>query len=552
MNKKLVKLAIIDDGINEGLYNISPIEENIEITPQLNVRKRIGYNPYLPSHGTICAAIIRKYLPNAPLTSVKILNGKSKCIKEQLVKSIEWCIDNGIGLINLSLGTVDYRDFEFIRSVVNHAYERKVIIVAAYSNDDIITYPASLSNVIGVKCDRNNQLKENEYFYNNLPWDSIEITARGSYTIKNFNGIEDNISASNSYAAPFITALVHNIMTTFPHITLEEIKDRLKLDSKNYIEKHEKWNGYLYRNIDWIKGAILFTLGKDSSMLDSDFFFFNVVDSVEVDSDSIHDGLSYIKNYVEQTHVSGNTIIVVNERGREPLNGEVEKFIEDMKKYRKNIVYIDDTDEELNLNIRCLNPEIKLWNPSIYRYLSFDDRKNINIEVPSIIIYDFEGKELLRLLSLLLNAFKGDGYYAVTAVNTCKGILMGHEPMGLQGTIEGNEGIDFPEVHALYNVYKPDIVILGINTTDRKGEPGEWAIKSIKPDIIVFITDGLQRDLEAIKKIDGSDSEVIFFTRGDCEIIGYKKGRLFNYINDNSLGEMYKYIMSLFNNAIDM
>jgi hypothetical protein len=48
-----VKTAVIDDGVNEKLYNTGMLQHNIEITPKLEIRQRFGYDPFLPSHGTI-------------------------------------------------------------------------------------------------------------------------------------------------------------------------------------------------------------------------------------------------------------------------------------------------------------------------------------------------------------------------------------------------------------------------------------------------------------------------------------------------------------------
>ncbi len=60
----MIRVAILDDGINEGLYNIGCLKFTTEITPEIEFVERIGYNKYLPSHGTTCGAIIKKYSPD--------------------------------------------------------------------------------------------------------------------------------------------------------------------------------------------------------------------------------------------------------------------------------------------------------------------------------------------------------------------------------------------------------------------------------------------------------------------------------------------------------
>ena len=109
--KKQVNIAVVDDGINENRYKTGKLIHNIEITRDLKVKPRQGYDTFAPSHGTTCAAIIKKAVPDALLSSLKILSDiNRKGIRAQLVKAIEWCADNNINLINLSAGTIDYRD----------------------------------------------------------------------------------------------------------------------------------------------------------------------------------------------------------------------------------------------------------------------------------------------------------------------------------------------------------------------------------------------------------------------------------------------------------
>ncbi len=153
MAYKPVHIAIIDDGVNQKLYNIGELAHNIEITLDLTVCDRADYDTYAPSHGTTCAAIIRKYAPFALLSSVKILDGNARGMCGQLIKALEWCVDNGIRVVNVSLGTVVYTDFPMLRKAINFAYSKGLIIVAACNNRNIFTYPASHPNVIGVKCD---------------------------------------------------------------------------------------------------------------------------------------------------------------------------------------------------------------------------------------------------------------------------------------------------------------------------------------------------------------------------------------------------------------
>jgi hypothetical protein len=229
MGKYSINVAIIDDGINQNLYSIGELKHNIQITSELYIQERVDYDPFLPSHGTTCASIIKKFVPDAPLSSVKILNEDShKGMRSQLIKALEWCVENNIRIINLSLGTIDYKDFIEVEKAVKYTSDNGVIIVAACNNRNVFTCPASLENVIGVKCDRSGTLIEMEYIYNTFPLDGIDITACGIHDLVKYSGESVITSPCNSFTAPAITALVYNIMRNNPKIGLSKLKEVLK------------------------------------------------------------------------------------------------------------------------------------------------------------------------------------------------------------------------------------------------------------------------------------------------------------------------------------
>lgn len=236
---KQIHIAIIDDGINEVYFHTGSLPHNVEISPALEIYDRTGYNPYLPSHGTNCAAIIKKYAPDAVFSSVKILNEATfTARKDQLLQALEWCFTNKISLIHLSLGSIFFKDFEEIHSLIDKMTNSGIIIVAACHNRNIFTCPASLSGVIGVKCDTLRRLHEKEYLYHSRPKDGIRITACGEHTLINFNGETVITPSCNSYAAPYITALVHRMMTQHPDIALGAILERLQIGASVLCEEN--------------------------------------------------------------------------------------------------------------------------------------------------------------------------------------------------------------------------------------------------------------------------------------------------------------------------
>lgn len=240
-------IAVIDDGINEKLYSMGSLKFNIEILPDLTIIKRKDYDPFLPGHGTSCAAIIKKYAEDALIGSIKILNDKSKRgVRHQLIKALQWCTDNGVKLINLSLGTIDFRDFTEIKNCVDYVTGRGLIIIAACNNKNVYTVPACLTNVIGVKCKR--LFTDNQYIFYPYSFSGIDIAAGGRHFLTDVFGNGRYTDPSNSFAAPLITAMVYRIMKRNPVITLEDVKKELYKESRNF--ESSQYDPYVYMSAD--------------------------------------------------------------------------------------------------------------------------------------------------------------------------------------------------------------------------------------------------------------------------------------------------------------
>jgi hypothetical protein len=225
MNKP-IRVAVIDDGINKKIYN-TPLEgANIEILKDLSVVERSNYDAFSPSHGTTCAAIINTYARNVTFFSIKILNEKTeKAIKEQLIKALHWCAKNNIQIVNLSLGTIDFRDFEEIKNCIKAVTENGLIIIAACNNKNVFTYPACLPNVIGVRCQ--DLYFKDQYCINDNILSGIEFAASGRHYLTDIFGNSRFTSPSNSFAAPLITAKVCDIVRNYTDIAIDGIKKEL-------------------------------------------------------------------------------------------------------------------------------------------------------------------------------------------------------------------------------------------------------------------------------------------------------------------------------------
>ncbi|MBD7912578.1 S8 family serine peptidase [Clostridium cibarium] len=469
MISKKLKLAIIDDGININRYSIGELEYDVEVTYNLKIRKVNSIDSFDSSHGTTCAAIIKKIAPNANLSSVKIINNETyKSTAAQLVKSIEWCVDKKIDIVNLSLGTIDYRDFEPIREVVNYATKNGLIIVAAGNNNVGYTCPASLSNVIGVKCDINSKisLDECEYAYDLYSPDGIEINAHSIDEITNYKGEVKKILKCNSFATPFITASVYNIMCRQINNNIVNVKRELMKRAVNFALGRD--NYFFSKNIDWIDKAILFSANKEDENIISSYC--NIVEKVNLKGIDIKDKLRnlirYIKYNITMMKVIDTIIILMEHYSITKFQEDIFKLIAYLNCYGKNLIIIDNGENELELSKLKNTIGTKIWHQSLYKNIKRKISNNKNS--PLIVIYDFVGNLSSIVAIGLKKLFQANGYYCVAGTNEVKGIIYGLEyvPVDRLGMITNN-------------IYNEDIYIYCVNNLRCEVD--------LQPDVTVII-----------------------------------------------------------------
>ena len=205
MSIKKIHVCVIDDGICGDEINIY---KNIQIrngkaVNSLNVCKN-------NSHGTGCAKVITKRAEKDILiSSVSILNRQCKGNIQSLCTAFAWCVENDVDIINLSLGSVFFRDKELLLSAVNRCAENGIVIVGATSNEGYVTYPASFTNVLGVRSFDEKEKRGCVARYDtNLGFGLFET--QGSEKIY-INGMEKTTSWCNSVAAPQLTAKIINV-----------------------------------------------------------------------------------------------------------------------------------------------------------------------------------------------------------------------------------------------------------------------------------------------------------------------------------------------------
>jgi len=92
-----VKIAIIDSGIHADHPHVGAVAGGVSLVSG-DYLDRLG-------HGTAVAAAIREKAPDAELYAVKIFDDRLSTKFDVLLRALNWCVENRIDLINLSVGT---------------------------------------------------------------------------------------------------------------------------------------------------------------------------------------------------------------------------------------------------------------------------------------------------------------------------------------------------------------------------------------------------------------------------------------------------------------
>jgi subtilisin family serine protease len=164
----------------------------------------------LHGHGTAMVMRIQAFCPKARIHAVRIAqqdeeNGAVVRVPEKaLAMGIEWCVDQGIRIVNVSYSIAEAAEDGFLIQACHKAHEKGVILVAAYRNgEQEPVYPAAFPTVIGVR--RRGDLKPGDVSV--LDEENFDLYAFGS---------------SNSIATAQVSAMVGRIYSVDDRYGLEE------------------------------------------------------------------------------------------------------------------------------------------------------------------------------------------------------------------------------------------------------------------------------------------------------------------------------------------
>ncbi len=226
-----IKIAVIDSGCDKVITTDSRIVKGISFIGDeegFTFEQNDDYFDKL-GHGTACIDIILQIAPAVEIIPIKVFNSSLETSIEIIVAAINYAIDYGVDLINLSLGTKLSEALYPLYVVCEKAKQKNIIIVSANGNLDNNSYPAIFENVISISSTYTES--KFDFLYNS--GDAVECLADGYPT--NALGLNGRRQAlgGNSFASPIVTGIVTLLVEKFSSKDLDCIRQLLEKYSIN-------------------------------------------------------------------------------------------------------------------------------------------------------------------------------------------------------------------------------------------------------------------------------------------------------------------------------
>lgn len=228
-----VPVAIVDSGVDADHPDVGDVSTAVAMEPDdtRDERYRAVEGPHedLVGHGTACAAIVRSLAPDVELHSVRVLGSNLKGRGLLFHAGIEWVVEHGFAVANLSLSSKSDAMYGPLHDVTDRAYFARSLLVCAANNQPGPTYPSQFASVISVAA----RPGDDPWALSCNPKPPVEFGARGIDVPVAWSGGGHTVATGNSFAAPHVAAMSALILAKHPGLTPYQVKAVLQAVSDN-------------------------------------------------------------------------------------------------------------------------------------------------------------------------------------------------------------------------------------------------------------------------------------------------------------------------------
>jgi subtilisin len=237
-----VKVAVIDSGIDADHPAVGErIGGYVAITDgPLGLLHDTEPHGDSYGHGTACAGIIRSLASECELYSVKVLGSRLTGRGATFAAGIEWAVENGMDVANVSMGTTKKNFFGALHSLADRAYFKNTMLVTAANNMPVPSFPSLYASVISVA---SHETQHDRYLFYYNPSPPVEFGAPGIDVRVAWAEGGWITATGNSFAAPHVTGIVAKILGKHPDLTLFQMKTVLRSLAANMRREKERPTG---------------------------------------------------------------------------------------------------------------------------------------------------------------------------------------------------------------------------------------------------------------------------------------------------------------------
>lgn len=217
-----VTVAIVDSGVEAGHPALGgALRRSVRVEFDGDEAVVVGDEPVdVVGHGTACASIVHALAPDAELVSVRVLGPDNRGKGPAFAAGLEWAIEEGIGVINLSLSSRSEAMFATFHDLADRAYFAGSLLVCAANNVPVASYPSLFSAVVSVAA--HDVRDPAVWFYNPRP--PVEFGAFGLDVDVAWKDGGRIVATGNSFAAPHLAGYAARIRARHPAASPFEVK----------------------------------------------------------------------------------------------------------------------------------------------------------------------------------------------------------------------------------------------------------------------------------------------------------------------------------------
>ncbi len=144
-----IRVGIVDSGVHKEHPHVGGIAGGVTVEA----------DAYLPEfvdclgHGTAIAALIHALAPEAELYAVRVFDRMLATSIRRVMRAIDWCLDNEMHIVNLSLGTTNPAHRTAFAAALERVEAAGAALVSAYEMDGQSMLPGSMAGAMGVTTD---------------------------------------------------------------------------------------------------------------------------------------------------------------------------------------------------------------------------------------------------------------------------------------------------------------------------------------------------------------------------------------------------------------